>query len=79
VKEILVSEFKAKCIGLLSAVADGGEELLVTKRGVPLARVLPVIPTIPADRCLGDSVGKVHFHGDIVSDEFSEDWESLRG
>jgi len=34
-------EFKAKCLALLDEVAETGETLVVTKRGKPVARVLP--------------------------------------
>ncbi|MEX1104116.1 MAG: type II toxin-antitoxin system Phd/YefM family antitoxin, partial [Dehalococcoidia bacterium] len=35
-------EFKAKCLALLDEVAETGEELVVTKRGKPVARVAPL-------------------------------------
>jgi prevent-host-death family protein len=34
-------EFKARCLALLDLVAETGEELVVTKRGKPVARLLP--------------------------------------
>lgn len=40
-KEIKISEFKAKCLKLLAEVADTGEEIVVTKRGKALARIVP--------------------------------------
>jgi prevent-host-death family protein len=40
--EISASKFKAQCLGLLDRVAETGEELVVTKRGKPVARVVPV-------------------------------------
>jgi prevent-host-death family protein len=40
-RTVKVSEFKAKCLKLLAEVADTGEDLVVTKRGKPLARVVP--------------------------------------
>ena len=38
---IRASEFKAKCLALLDEVAETQETLVVTKRGKPVARVLP--------------------------------------
>lgn len=38
---VKVSEFKAKCLKLLAEVGETGEDLIVTKRGKPLARVVP--------------------------------------
>ncbi|HEY4175559.1 MAG TPA: type II toxin-antitoxin system Phd/YefM family antitoxin [Kofleriaceae bacterium] len=40
-KSIAVSAFKARCLALLDEVARTGRPLLVTKRGKPLARILP--------------------------------------
>ncbi len=41
-RSIAISKFKAECLGLLDKVAETGEELIVTKRGRPIARVVPV-------------------------------------
>lgn len=41
-KEIAASKFKAECLALLDQVAATGEEIVVTKRGKPVARVTPV-------------------------------------
>ena len=40
--EISASQFKARCLALLDEVAEGGSELVVTKRGRPVAKVVPV-------------------------------------
>lgn len=40
-RSIAVSRFKAECLALLQEVAETGEELVVTKRGTPIARVSP--------------------------------------
>lgn len=40
-RTVKVSEFKAKCLKLLAEVAETGEEFIITKRGKPLARVVP--------------------------------------
>ncbi|MEX0674727.1 MAG: type II toxin-antitoxin system Phd/YefM family antitoxin [Gaiellaceae bacterium] len=41
-REIAAGKFKAQCLALLDRVAATGEEIVVTKRGKPVARVLPV-------------------------------------
>ena len=43
-REVSASAFKAKCLGLLDEVAEKGETIVVTKRGRPVARVLPMEP-----------------------------------
>jgi len=42
VKQIAAGEFKTHCLRLLDEVAAGGGEYIVTKRGVPVARVVPL-------------------------------------
>ena len=41
-REIAASEFRAKCLALLDEVAKTREELVVTKRGKPVAKIVPV-------------------------------------
>jgi prevent-host-death family protein len=40
-QEISSSEFKARCLALLDEIAEGGGEMVVTKDGRPLAKVVP--------------------------------------
>lgn len=67
---IPASQFKAKCLALLDEVAKNKQPLVITKRGKPVARVVPV----EKPRSL---VGSVDF---LVSDDelmkpLWEDWE----
>jgi prevent-host-death family protein len=69
-RSIPASEFKARCLALLDDVAKNGHQLVVTKRGRPVARVVPVEPP-------RDLVGSVTF---LVSDDellepLYEDWK----
>ena len=41
-KRIAAGEFKAKCLSLFDEVEKKGSEFVVTKRGKPVARVLPI-------------------------------------
>jgi prevent-host-death family protein len=34
--------FKAKCLQLLDQVRDTGREVVVTKKGIPVARLVPI-------------------------------------
>ena len=43
-RTIAAGKFKAECLALLDEVAASGEEIIVTKRGKPVARVLPLEP-----------------------------------
>lgn len=40
--EIKASEFKAKCLQLMDAVAASGDPIVITKNGVPVARLVPI-------------------------------------
>jgi prevent-host-death family protein len=42
-KSIPAGLFKQGCLALLDEVGDGNVELVVTKRGKPVARVVPVL------------------------------------
>lgn len=41
---VSASRFKAQCLSLLDEVAESGEEIIVTKRGNPVARLVPLSP-----------------------------------
>jgi prevent-host-death family protein len=40
-REISASQFKARCLGLMDEVAQGGEVLVITKNGKPVAELHP--------------------------------------
>ena len=40
-RTIKATEFKAKCLRLMDEVSNGGGEIVITKRGVPVARLTP--------------------------------------
>jgi prevent-host-death family protein len=40
-KTFSVSEFKSKSLGLLEKIARSGESITITKRGKPIAKVIP--------------------------------------
>ena len=73
---VAASEFKAKCLRLLDEVEAKGEVLVITKRGRPVARVVPVSP--PRRSLRGTWKGLVKIKGDIVHFDTSQDWESNR-
>lgn len=53
-KKIAAGEFKAKCLALLDEVAESRVPLLVTKRGTPIAQVVPLSTSgTPAPSLLG--------------------------
>ncbi len=59
-RSVAAGEFKAKCLALLDDVAQTGRPLLVTKRGKPVAEVVPVREPASLE-------GSVLREGDLVS------------
>jgi prevent-host-death family protein len=58
------TEFKATCLAWLDRVREG-EQVVITKRGVPVARLVPVAP--PAAALFGAMKGTVVGWKDLVS------------
>jgi len=76
VKEVAISEFKAKCLSLLEEVQKTKKPLLVTKFGKPIAEVNPPSLHQKSRSWLGSMKGEIKFLGDIVSTVFDErDWQ----
>jgi hypothetical protein len=76
-KEMLISEFKAKCIGALKQIKQTRKPLTVTLRGVPLAEVHPVRSGKQPKR-LGGQRGAMQIRTELVGMDFTNDWEMLR-
>jgi prevent-host-death family protein len=71
---IAAGEFKAKCLKMLDKVADERETLVITKRGIPVAKVVP-IPS--KGDFVGSMRGSVIWEGDIVS-PIDVEWEAMK-
>lgn len=77
-KEVAISEFKAKCLALLEEVQKTKKPLLVTRFGRPIAEVTPPTPR-PSTDWIGSMKGEMEILGDIVSPASDEDdWEALK-
>jgi prevent-host-death family protein len=77
-KEVAISEFKAKCLALLDQVQKTRQPILVTRRGKPVAEVSAPKP-IESRNWIGSMKGKSKILGDIISPASDEsDWEALR-
>ena len=75
---IAVSKFKATCLERLERVRLTGRPLLVTKRGVPIAQILPPPSPEPPPSGFGVMAGTVKELGDILVPIDEADWEALR-
>jgi prevent-host-death family protein len=78
-KEIAISEFKAKCLGILEEVRKTRKPIRITRFGKPVAEVVPPSPQKATGRRLGGMVGTGKIVGDIVGPSGSwDDWEPSR-
>ena len=74
-------EFKAKCLGVIDEVNATGKTVIITKRGKPMARLLPLEEQ--ASKESPESIFGCLRHmatitGDVISPEFTdEEWERM--
>jgi len=64
-KQMRASAFKAQCLKVMNDVQATGEPVIVTKRGKPVVKVIPVKPE--KDDIFGFMAGKAEIVGDIES------------
>lgn len=65
-------DFKARCLQLLDEVATQREPLIITKRGKPVARLVPIAP---GGKLFGALAGSVLEETDIVA-PMDVDWDA---
>jgi prevent-host-death family protein len=72
-KKIAAGEFKARCLTLMEDVRSTREPLVITKRGKPVAKL------VPADDEKDDFIGRLEGVFRVVGDIESpiDEWESL--
>jgi len=64
-KEVAISEFRAKCLALLHQVEKTKQPIRVTRYGKPVAEIVPPSPTAPVD-WLGSMKHTIEIVGNIV-------------
>lgn len=74
-KTLSAAVFKATCLDVLDTVAKTGRGVVVTKRGKPVARVVPLVNR--PEQIVGAMRGTVEIHGDIIS-PVKVRWEALK-
>jgi prevent-host-death family protein len=81
VKEVRISEFRTKCLALIERVRRTRKPLRVTRRGKPIADIVPsaaIKPVMDRAKWIGSMKGTVKILGDIVSPAIDKDeWEVL--
>jgi prevent-host-death family protein len=76
-KRMSAAEFKAHCLRVMDDVRTRREPVIITKRGVPVAKLVPADE--PATDVFNALKGRLEIVGDIVSPTTRpEDWDALR-
>lgn len=76
---ITISKFKATCLRLLDNVKKTGKTILVTRKGEPIAMVIPPPPPPKPEQWLGCMKDRIKISGDIISPVLEEkEWEVLK-
>jgi prevent-host-death family protein len=72
-RQIGAGEFKAKCLGLLDEVQRQRKEVVITKRGKPVAKLVPIEEK--RESFFGSMKGTMEITGDIIS-PIDVNWEA---
>jgi prevent-host-death family protein len=73
---VSATEFKAKCLALLDEVATTGSTITVTKRGKPVATVIPAPKKRKSSR--GAWKGKIFIPDELLMADRSDLWDVVR-
>jgi prevent-host-death family protein len=65
-KYVAAADFKANCLRLMDEVARERRPIIITKRGKPVAKLVPVEELEPVD-LFGRMAGTIKICGDIIS------------
>jgi prevent-host-death family protein len=75
-KTMAAGEFKVHCLSVMDEVQSKREAVVITKRGKPVAKLVPVGQE--KDDIFGFFKGKIEIKGHIVSPAFTpEEWGDL--
>lgn len=76
-KQMPAGEFKSRCLAVMDDVQSTGEPLVITKRGVPVVKIVPAEDG--TDDLFGFMVGEFEIAGDIESPAVPlAQWKVLR-
>lgn len=70
---ISASEFKARCLELMDTVHDTHEQIVITKHGTPVAKLVPFEEKFPS--AVGYMRGTVLSYGDLIS-PIDAEWDA---
>jgi prevent-host-death family protein len=64
---ITVSRFKATCLAVIERVRTTGRPVCITRRGKPVAELIPPLPAAMGTDWLGSMAGTARISGDLVA------------
>jgi prevent-host-death family protein len=73
---ISATVFKAKCLKLIDEVARTGQSVVITKHGIPVAKLVPIPPH--SRSLFGYMKNTVNIKGDVI-EPINEEWSALSG
>ena len=74
---VSISEFKATCLARLERVRRTGRRLLITRRGEPIAEVVPPSRRVAVESWLGSASTSGRILGDLIEPAVPADqWEA---
>ncbi len=73
--KIAAAKFKSQCLALMDEVERKRKEIVITKRGRPVAKLVPVEGD--SNKLFGGMRGTIRITGDIVS-PIGEPWNAER-
>lgn len=76
--EISASEFKKHSLSLFDKVKNDRNSFTITKRKIPIAKVVPLDENNKAEpqNCFGILKGTIKINSDIVNESFEDIWEA---
>jgi prevent-host-death family protein len=75
---IAAGVFKAKCLAIMDEVQSKREPVIITKKGKPVAKLVPLDKDEEVDPIFGFFAGKIQILGDVESPIPEEEWEMFK-
>jgi prevent-host-death family protein len=74
-RTLAITDFKSNALQILGQIAETRERVVVTKRGKPLAEVVPISPKVSRPGTLADAF---LFEQDILAPLGEEAWDACK-
>lgn len=73
VRSVTLLEFQAQCLDLVSEVVENGSEVVITREGLPVSRLVPIRER--PKTLFGIDRGRFEIIGDVIS-PLGVEWEA---